>query len=86
MSRFQYIATSILIYDLYIDNIFALKNVAHTFYQSLFEAINLTPPADINKEVLNPKYNDAVFIIRKISQQHLNLTTPGIMLMNTLIR
>ena len=82
ITRSQYIYTSIINFDPYIDDIFALK----TFYLQLANVVNLKPPAEINKGTLLPQYNqllmdiytETVFLKRKLLSNIKHLTMIGV--------
>ena len=74
------IATSLINYGPYIDNMFALRIFAHTLCIQLAKIISLKLPTIISQETLMTEYNqlpndiysNTVLLIRQIIKQHSN--------------
>ena len=90
LSRSQYIATSIINYDSYINNMFALEKFSHNFMKQLVNVINSKPPERLNRDKPIFKYNqiplysysDTVILIDQITPK--NVTMPGTISLTTL--
>ena len=80
LSWSQYIATSIIIYGPYTDNMFALESCVCNFWRQLINVIKLKPPTELNQDIHLPKYNqppmdtysNTTFLIWQIPKQHQN--------------
>ena len=78
LSRSQYIATFIINYGLYIDNMFTLENFVYNFCKQLINVMNSKPSVELNADILMPKYNqiildtysESTFLLRQTTKQH----------------
>ena len=80
MCRSQYVATSIIKYSSNVNNMFALENYTHNFCRHSLNVTQFKAPAEINEDILIPKYNELLmdrysnmaFLIRQITtKEHL---------------
>ena len=81
LSRYQYIATSVINYCLHVDNMFSLENFTHNFCNQLTDVVNSSTPTRHKKDILMPKYNqilldrynETTFLLQKITKLHQKL-------------
>ena len=57
LSQSHYIATYIISYGPYKNNIFAIENFAYTFHWQFLHLIISGSPAEFNQDILMSKYN-----------------------------
>ena len=57
LTRSWYIATYMLTYDSYLENMFVIAKFAHKFRQQLANVINCRPSVELHKEIVMSTYN-----------------------------